>query len=124
MTKNFEDTILSLLRGIDKRIDNMSADIAELKTDYVRLNNKVDLVIDILAEHSAKLKENDKRHDKHDANFKKQDAHFRKHDAYFGKHDALFKQVIAGVIPEMEKSTRHGIKLKNHERRITTLESA
>jgi len=117
MTKNFEDTIISLLRSIDKRMDGIdgrmggidsrmggidgrmdgiAGDIAELKTSYSRLGKKVGLVIEILASHSEKFKE----------------------------HDKLFGEIITGVIPEMEKRTEQGIKLKNHKRRIISLESA
>lgn len=116
MTKDFENTVLSLLRSVDKRIDSIDgrvgmiegridridghidkidSHIAKLNASYGRLDRKVDLVIDILATHSAKFKE----------------------------HDELFQEIIAGVIPEMEKRTEHSIKLKNHERRITALES-
>mgnify|MGYP003620304338 CR=1 FL=1 len=117
MTKNFEDTILSLLRGMDQRMDGMAGDIAELKTGYNHLDKKIDLVIDILAEHTAKLKEHDER-------FSQIDERFSQIDKRFDEHDRMFRQIIDGVIPEMETRTKHSMKLKNHERRITALESA
>ena len=152
MTKNFEDTILSLLRGMDQRMDGMAGDIAELKTGYNHLDKKIDLVIDILAEHTAKLKEHDERFSQIDERFSQIDERFSKIDERFSKiderfsqiderfsqiderfsqidkrfdeHDRMFRQIIDGVIPEMETRTKHSMKLKNHERRITALESA
>jgi len=152
MTKRFEDTIISLLQSMDGRMDRMEGNLSSLNHTVQSHDKKLGLIIDILANQDAKLKEHDKRFDtmdgkfkqhderfdkidtkfkQHDERFDRIDTKFKQHDERFDKidtkfkqHDEKFDQIIVGIIPEIEKRNTHSIKLKNHERRIRHLEAA
>lgn len=137
MSKQFEHTVVSLLHGMETRLDGMQAQLNSH-------GEKFELIFDILArqhttlqEYSGLLTQVAERLDGHDRMFEQiiqrldeHDGRLDRHDAglnhvikQLGDHDDKFQQIIDGVIPEMEKRVAQEETLQRHERRLRALES-
>ena len=75
-----------------------------------------EIFLEMLGKISRKLEE-------HDARFDAIEAKIDKIEARLDKHDELFEQILDGMAPEIKKTTVHGLKIKDHERRIRRLKA-
>lgn len=110
MTKKTEDTILSLLRSMDKRMDGMAATLQTHTEKLESHDKKFDLILNILADHSATLKEHTRL--------------LNHHTKLHMQHQGMFRQLLDVIPSEMQFRTDMSDQLDNHEERLVALEAA